>query len=58
MSLDVYSHLIVPDEVDPDVFKRLLSRAFPALERRPRDAPVMHGEGLRVGKPRICGAFL
>lgn len=45
MSLDVYSHLIVPDEVDPEVFRELLSGAFPALERAPRDAPVMHGEG-------------
>jgi integrase len=41
MSLDVYSHMIVPDEVDPEVLERLLS-AGTAAERSPRDAPVMH----------------
>jgi hypothetical protein len=42
MSLDVYSHVIVPDEVDPELLKRLLSGAEAASERAPRDAPVMH----------------
>jgi len=42
MSLDVYSHMIVPDEVDPEIFKRLLSGAEAVSERAPRDAPVMH----------------
>jgi integrase len=43
MSLDVYSHLIVPDDVDPEILKGLLSGGFPVSERAPRDAPVMHG---------------
>lgn len=43
MSLDVYSHLIVPDDVDPEILKGLLSSGFPVSERAPRDAPVMHG---------------
>ena len=42
MSLDVYSHVIVPDEVNPETLKVLLSGADAALERAPRDAPVMH----------------
>jgi len=41
MSLDVYSHVIVPDDVDPEILKRLLSGAEAAFERAPRDAPVM-----------------
>lgn len=39
MSLDVYSHVIVPDEVDAQMLKGLLSGEG---ERRGRDAPVMH----------------
>jgi integrase len=42
MSLDVYSHMIVPDEADPETLKRLISGAEAAFERAPRDAPVMH----------------
>jgi hypothetical protein len=39
---DVYSHVIVPDEVDPETLKVLVSGADAALEHAPRDAPVMH----------------
>jgi integrase len=42
MSLDVYSHVIVPDEVDPEVLKTLLAGPECVAKRRPRDAPVMH----------------
>jgi integrase len=42
ISLDVYSHLIVPDEVDPEALKSLISGAEVTLKRPPRDAPVMH----------------
>jgi hypothetical protein len=42
MSLDVYSHVIVPDEVDPEILKKLVFGANVAVERAPRDAPVMH----------------
>jgi hypothetical protein len=38
MSLDVYLHVIVPDEVDPETLKVLVSGADAALERAPRDA--------------------
>lgn len=42
MSLDVYSHVIVPDEVDPEVLKALVVGDETAAKGRPRDAPVMH----------------
>jgi hypothetical protein len=42
MSLDVYSHVIVPDEVDAKMLGALLSGGGEAAKRRPRDAPVMH----------------
>jgi integrase len=42
MSLDVYSHVIVPDEVDPEVLKTLVVDDETAAKRRARDAPVMH----------------
>ncbi len=38
MSLDVYSHVIVPDEVDSDTLKALLSGAEESLS----DVLVMH----------------
>jgi hypothetical protein len=38
MSLDVYSHMIVPDEVDPDALKAILLRRRVA----PEAAAVMH----------------
>jgi integrase len=41
MSLDVYSHVIVPDEVDPKMLGALLSGQV-AAKRRARDTPVMH----------------
>lgn len=43
MSLDVYSHFIVPDEVDPTTLEALVSGAVGVAQRRGRDAPVMHG---------------
>lgn len=43
MSLDVYSHVIVPDEVDPDTLKSLISRDSEAAKRATRDAWVMPG---------------
>jgi integrase len=46
MSLDVYSHLIVPDEIDPDVLRSLLEALSEPPEIRGRDAPVMHSEAL------------
>ncbi len=39
MSLDVYSHVIVPDEVDPKMLGALLSGEV-AAKRRARDAPA------------------
>jgi integrase len=42
MSLDVYSHVIVPDEADTESLKRLIFGGELALNRDPRDAPVMH----------------
>jgi len=38
MSLDVYSHVIVPDEVDPDALKAILQRGQTA----PAVVTVMH----------------
>jgi integrase len=46
MSLDVYSHVIVPDEVDPETLARLLTTAVAASEHAPRDAPVMHSAAM------------
>ena len=43
MSLDVYSHLIVPDEVDPTTLEALVSDAVGFVQPRGRDAPVMLG---------------
>jgi hypothetical protein len=40
MSLDVYSHVIVPDEVDPKMLGALLSGEV-AAKRRARDAPAI-----------------
>ncbi len=58
MSLDVYPHLIVPDEVDPEALKAILLRRSTA----PAVVTVMHprctGALSKMGKPRICGAFL
>jgi integrase len=42
MSLDVYSHVIAPDEVVPDALKALLLGGFPVANCRARDARVMH----------------
>jgi hypothetical protein len=42
MSLDVYSHVIVPDEVDAKMLGALLSGDEVGAKRRGRDAPVMH----------------
>lgn len=44
MSLDVYSHLIVPDEIDVDSMLGLLAALPTPSEGRGRDAPVMHSE--------------
>jgi integrase len=44
MSLDVYSHVIVPDEVDPETLKALVSRGDDVVRGVARDAPVMHGD--------------
>jgi integrase len=41
MSLDVYSHVIAPDEVDPDAVARILGGPAVA-EKHGRDAQVMH----------------
>jgi len=41
MSLDICSHVIVPDEVNPEVLKALVIGETVA-KRRTRDAPVMH----------------
>jgi hypothetical protein len=41
MSLDIYSHVIVPDEVNPEVLKALVIDETVA-KRRTRDAPVIH----------------
>jgi len=38
MSLDVYSHVIVPDEVDPEALKALFSSRIGSQTA----APVMH----------------
>jgi len=54
MSLDVYSHVIVLDEVDPETVKALASRRDDALRSFPRDARVMHGE---IESPRSRGGF-
>lgn len=42
MSLDVYSHVIVPDEVDPEMLKVLVLGRNDVVSGAPRDAPVMH----------------
>lgn len=42
MSLDVYSHVIVPDEVDPEVLKAVVVDSQSTAKCRARDAPVMH----------------
>jgi integrase len=42
MSLDVYSHVIVPDEVDPETLRALVSHSQNIVKRVTRDAPVMH----------------
>jgi hypothetical protein len=39
MSLDVYSHTIVPDEVDPDALNAILSGGI----RLPAPTAVVHG---------------
>ena len=41
MSLDVYSHVIAPDDVDPDVMAQILGGSI-AAEKHGRDAQVMH----------------
>lgn len=41
MSLDVYSHVIVPDEIDPDTLVGLLSSGVSPAESLARDASVM-----------------
>jgi hypothetical protein len=59
MSLDVYSHVIVPDEVDPKMLGALLSGEV-AAKRRARDAPAIAQTAQTHslnGKARICVAF-
>jgi hypothetical protein len=56
MSLDVYSHVIVPDEVDPKMLGALLSGEV-AAKRRARDAPAIAQTHSLNGKARICVAF-
>ena len=58
MSLDVYSHVIVPDGVDPETLKVLLSGADAVVKRAPRDAPVMHGHPLKWESPAFAGLFV
>jgi hypothetical protein len=41
MSLDVYAHVIAPDEVDPEAVARILGNKADA-KAHDRDAPVMH----------------
>jgi hypothetical protein len=41
MSLDVYAHVIAPDELDPEAVSRILANPAPA-KKHDRDAPVMH----------------
>jgi hypothetical protein len=55
MSLDVYSHVIVPDEVDPKMLGALLSGEV-AAKRRVRDAPVIAQPHFLNGKtPHLRG---
>jgi integrase len=43
MSLDVYSHVIAVEEIEPETLRGLIENAESALPTAAGDAPVMHG---------------